>query len=278
MQSLEILKEKIDTLSKSQKKVAKYIIDNFEKAVFLTAKELSEEVTVSEVTVIRLSHELGYKGFTEMKKDMRKLLLDPSNFNSNGHVDNLKDDIKNKEIIDFVEGQYIQLSKVYNNINYHQLADICDIIMKKKRILIIGFVNAFGVAAEMLRLLDNVRKRVYFSKLAYENAYSLEDIDEDSATIVISFSPHYKYSFVQAQAAKKNGSKLLVLSDSIVNPYSDIADYTIVFKINNSAIGIIDTSPVHAFINFLINYIYKNYQNQIAIHKKNMYDFKEFIE
>lgn len=278
MQSLEILKEKIDTLSKSQKKVAKYIIDNFEKAVFLTAKELSEEVTVSEVTVIRLSHELGYKGFTEMKKDMRKLLIDPSNFNFNRHVDNLKDDIKKKEIIDFVEGQYIQLSKVYNNINYHQLEDICDIIMKKKRILIIGFVNAFGVAAEMLRLLDNVRKRVYFSKLAYENAYSLEDIDEDSATIVISFSPHYKYSFVQAQAAKKNGSKLVVLTDSIVNPYSDIADYTIVFQINNSAIGIIDTSPVHAFIHFLINYIYKIYQNQIAIHKKNMYDFKEFIE
>lgn len=277
MHSLEILKEKIDRLSKSQKKVAKYIIDNFEKAVFLTAKELSEEVTVSEVTVIRLSHELGYKGFTEMKKDMRKLLLD-SNFNSNDHVNILKDDIQNKEIIDFVQGQYIQLSKVYNNINYQQLEDICDIIMKKKRILIIGFVNAFGVAAEMLRLLDNVRKRVYFSKLAYENAYSLEDIDEDSATIVISFTPHYKYSFDQAKAAKKNGSKLLVLTDSIVNPYRDIADYTIVFQINNSAIGIIDTSPVHAFIHFLINYIYKNYQNQIEIHKKNIYDFKEFIE
>ena len=39
MQSLEILNKKIDTLSKSQKKVAKYVVDNFEKSVFLTAKE-----------------------------------------------------------------------------------------------------------------------------------------------------------------------------------------------------------------------------------------------
>lgn len=278
MQSLEILNKKIDTLSKSQKKVAKYVVDNFEKSVFLTAKELSEKVSVSEVTVIRLSHELGYSGFAEMKKDMRELLSDINSLNFSDHIDELKDNIKNKEIIDFVKQQSIQLSKIYNNINYKQLADICNIIMNKKRVLIIGFVNSFGVAAEMLRLLDNVRKRVYFSKLAYENAYALEDIDQDSATIVISFAPHYKHSFVQAKTTKKNGSKLIVLTDSIVNPYKDIADYTIAFNINNSDNGIIDTSPVHAFIHFIINYICKNYQHQIEIHKKNLYDLEDFIE
>lgn len=44
------------TLSKSHKKLADYIIDNYEQAVFLTASQPGQKVGVSESTVVRFAY------------------------------------------------------------------------------------------------------------------------------------------------------------------------------------------------------------------------------
>ena len=47
--------------------VAKYILDNYVEASFLTAAQLAERVQVSEPTVIRLASDLGYAGYPGLK-------------------------------------------------------------------------------------------------------------------------------------------------------------------------------------------------------------------
>ena len=57
------IEEKYRDLSKGQKRVAEYVLDNYDKAVFLTAARLGEVVGVSESTVVRFATQLGYKGY-----------------------------------------------------------------------------------------------------------------------------------------------------------------------------------------------------------------------
>ena len=61
-------------LSKGQKRLATYITDNYDKAVFLTAAKLGEVVGVSESTVVRFAAQLGYEGYPEMQRDLRELI------------------------------------------------------------------------------------------------------------------------------------------------------------------------------------------------------------
>ena len=49
------------SFSKGQKKLASYILDNYDKAAFLTAAKLGETVGVSESTVVRFAIHLGTK-------------------------------------------------------------------------------------------------------------------------------------------------------------------------------------------------------------------------
>lgn len=49
------LNESYSRLSKGQKRLAAYITDNYDKAVFLTAARLGEAVGVSESTVVRFA-------------------------------------------------------------------------------------------------------------------------------------------------------------------------------------------------------------------------------
>ena len=68
--------------SKGQKKLADFIRGNYDKAAFLTAAKMGEEVGVSESTVVRFAMALGYEGYPEFQKALGELIrtkLDPAN-------------------------------------------------------------------------------------------------------------------------------------------------------------------------------------------------------
>ena len=60
--------------SKGQKKIASYILTNYDKAAFMTASRLGKTVEVSESTVVRFAVELGYEGYPEMQKTLQELV------------------------------------------------------------------------------------------------------------------------------------------------------------------------------------------------------------
>lgn len=66
----EKIKEKYKSLSKSQKKIADYILEHFEQAAFLNAAKMAATVGVSESTAARFASCMGYASYGEMQRDM----------------------------------------------------------------------------------------------------------------------------------------------------------------------------------------------------------------
>lgn len=62
-------------LSPTQRRLARYIIDNPWEAPFLSSVELAKKVGVSQPSVTRLATALGYKGYGELQKDTRRVLF-----------------------------------------------------------------------------------------------------------------------------------------------------------------------------------------------------------
>lgn len=50
--------QRMDSLSKGQKRIATYILNHYDKAAFMTASKLGTIVGVSESTVVRFAFEL----------------------------------------------------------------------------------------------------------------------------------------------------------------------------------------------------------------------------
>ena len=48
--------------SKGQKRIAQYILESYDKAAFMTANKLAQNVGVSESTVVRFAVDLGVDG------------------------------------------------------------------------------------------------------------------------------------------------------------------------------------------------------------------------
>src|SRR5881296_754316 len=65
------IRERFDEFSRSQKDVARYIVDHLEEAAFQTAEELARRADTSSSTVVRFSQALGFEGFPELQEAAR---------------------------------------------------------------------------------------------------------------------------------------------------------------------------------------------------------------
>lgn len=70
---LKLLEDRYQGFSKRQKKIADYIRDNYDKAAFMTAGKLADEIGISESTVVRFAADLGFEGYPEMKELFRTM-------------------------------------------------------------------------------------------------------------------------------------------------------------------------------------------------------------
>ncbi len=61
-------------LSKGQRRIAHYLGEHYDKAVFMTASRLGVEVGVSESTVVRFASALGYDGYPQLQRALQELV------------------------------------------------------------------------------------------------------------------------------------------------------------------------------------------------------------
>ena len=68
----ERLREKAGAFSPSHRRIAAFLMQNRQKAMFMTASEIARELQVSESTVFRFATALGYRGYPELKSALRE--------------------------------------------------------------------------------------------------------------------------------------------------------------------------------------------------------------
>jgi DNA-binding MurR/RpiR family transcriptional regulator len=71
----EQIASRLKEMTPGQALVANYILGSPREAAFLTASQLGERVGVSETTVIRLAHLLGFSGYHQLRNAMANLLM-----------------------------------------------------------------------------------------------------------------------------------------------------------------------------------------------------------
>lgn len=66
---IERIRKKQENFPAAQRKVADYVVKNYQQLAFLTISMLSKKAGVSDNTVVKFCNHLGYEKFTEFKKE-----------------------------------------------------------------------------------------------------------------------------------------------------------------------------------------------------------------
>lgn len=217
--------------SKGQRAIAKYILNNYDKAAFMTAGKLGEIVGVSESTVVRFATELGYDGYPVMRKALQEMIR--NRLTSVQRIEVARSMLDEKDIVKSVISSDMQnLQATLDNLDQASFNAAVDEIISAKRVYIVGMRTSTSLASFLGLYLNLLRDGVTVVRdtAASETFEQLIRIGEGDLFIGISY-PRYSSHTVEAmQFAKRMGAKAIAITDSSASPVNGIADICLYAK------------------------------------------------
>ncbi len=238
---LRQIEKKYPKMSKAQQKIARYIELNYNEAAFATVARMAQAVGTSAATIVRFCYMLGYSGYSDMQREIRQTLL-------------LGEERQAAEAAS---------APVMSEPSAVQMYEICRMLMSAKNVIIVGFLESLGTAAELLHMLEMVRGNVYFTRL-HSGDWSeiINMLKEDTVLLAVSFEPHYFYTHRWVQRAIENECATIVFTNDALSPFITMAQQLVCFDLQRvEGTTIINISPVAQYIFDMITHICETYKD-----------------
>ncbi len=222
---LTVMEQGMSSFSKGQRHIAAYIIENYEKAAYMTAAKLGTLSGVSESTVVRFAIELGFEGYPEMQKALQELVR--TKLTSVQRMEVTDTLIGNSDVLDKVLTSDIdKIRQSLEEIDRSAFYTAVDRIAEAKNIYIIGVRSSSTLAGFL-----NYSFRMIFDNVKFIQTTSGSEMFEQimrigpgDVMIAISF-PRYSKRIINAvEFAQAHGADVVALTDSAQSPIAAHAD------------------------------------------------------
>ena len=133
----ELIQQRMPDLSKGQRALARYIMESYDKAAFMTASVLGKTVGVSESTVVRFATQLGFDGYPSMQKAMQEMVL--NRLTSVQRMELTSDRIGDQDVVSLVlQSDADKLRKTAEILDRNEFQKAVTAILKARRIFVLG--------------------------------------------------------------------------------------------------------------------------------------------
>lgn len=224
---LTALREILESLPISERKVAKYILDDTDKAVLLTAKELGEKSQTSSTAVMRLCKSLGFSGLQELK--VRVAADIQTNLDMTGYLDILPNEPYSDIINKMTANTIHTLKETADMMLISDIKAAVDSLRKATSVIFIGFGASFIAAQDGEQKLTRINKRVNCYPDVHMAATAIATKKATDVIVGISFTGETNEVIQLMQLAKARQVQTISITKyghSTVAGLSDIRLYT----------------------------------------------------
>ena len=217
--------------SKGQRLIARFILDSYDKAAFMTASRLGKTVNVSESTVVRFAAELGYDGYPAMQKALQEMIR--NKLTSIQRIEVSNDRIGNQDILSMVMQSDIEkIRMTLEETDRASFTAAVDAIVSARRIYLLGVRSATAIASFLGFYFNLIFPNVVLMQVTAvsEVFEQMLHIGPEDVMIGISF-PRYSRRTVKAmEFARDRRATVIAITDSQASPLAPIADHTLLAK------------------------------------------------
>lgn len=220
---LRKIQSNLETLSKGQKRIAEYILSDYDKAAFMTASKLGKLVDVSESTVVRFASVLGYDGYPAMQKALQEMVR--SRLTSIQRIEASDVFFGTDVVTSVLQTDMDKIRVAIEEVDRAVFETVVDKLVAARHIYILGVRSSSFLAGYLhfyLHLIfDNVT--LVTSNSAGEILESTLRIGPGDVLVGISF-PRYSQSTVKGvQFAHDRGADVIAITDSAMSPLYPLA-------------------------------------------------------
>lgn len=250
---LEVIKEQYDYIFSAERKVADFVLQNPQKAVDSNVSELAKQSGVSDATVVRMCHHIGYTGYYQFRISLARD-LGKKQYGSSALAESR--DAVEKLFQEYAQtmlaiGSRIDADVMWNCVN---LLKTC----KETHIMAVG--NTCPLAQYMGFRLGRLGIKSTYNVAAEYFMNHVNLADQDDLLIAISQSGTSRQVIQGLELGKEKGLKSIAITAFAQSPVSNLADYVLLsagkeelFSFYKGYAHMNETAVIDALLNFVTN-------------------------
>ena len=258
------INENYGKMSKGQKLLANYIIDNYDKAVFLTAAKLGEIIGVSESTVVRFASFIGYKGYPQFQSALEEMVR--NKLNSSDRIEITNGGIEQNGVLRMVlSSDALKIKNTMETIDEAAFENAIESILTARRIYVVGIRTCAPLASFLSFYLNMIFDNVVNLQTSSTSELfeQMIHINEQDCIIGISF-PRYSMRTLKAlEFANNRLAHVITITDSIHSPMNLYSSCNLIAESDMHAVVDSLVAPL-SVINALIVELCNRRQSQVA--------------
>lgn len=212
-------------LSKGQKQIARYIVEHYDKAAFMTAARLGQAVGVSESTVVRFASELGYEGYPQLQRSLQELIR--NRLTTVQRMELTGEQLGDGDLLDRVLTMDIdKIRRTLEEVSRHEFWAAVDALLSARTIYIMGIRSSSSLASFLAfyfnHVFDNVK--LITSASTSDVFEQLLNVGKNDVFFGISFPRYSKRTLTAMKFVKEREATAIALTDSSLSPIAELAD------------------------------------------------------
>ena len=213
------INELYSNMSKGHKRIAQFIMDHYDQAVFMTAAKLGAELGISESTVVRFASGIGYEGYPEFQKALEEWVKGQLNVVQKIGV-KYGGSTQSEILTSVLTADIEKIQDTIANLDPVAFETAVNILLGAKEIYVVGLRSCEPLARFLHFYLNMIRGNVHLlsTTSVTEMFEQMIRIDEADAIIGISF-PRYSMRTLKAmEFANDRNAKVIAVTDTIHSP------------------------------------------------------------
>lgn len=226
MSSIIKLREMTEKLTKSEKKLAEYILNNLVEIRGINTYELAEKSGISQATIIRFTKKLGYSGFPAFKlalsEDLGKRAVKGKNkiIHNEINIDDSYSDMAKKVLFENISA----INDTFSILDERVIEEAVELLDNARRIIVVGSGYSGIVGKDLHYKLIEVGKIALYDSDIHVLMSNLAIMGKEDVVFIISHQGKTIDVHNFGKLAKKRGIKVISLTKYAENPISDLAD------------------------------------------------------
>lgn len=210
-------------LSKGHRRIAEYIAEHYDKAVFMTAAALGSVCGVSESTVVRFATAMGYEGYPELRETLASLVRQQLTSEQRFAI---ASSLQERDVLTTVlHNDEQNIRKTVEDLSQLDFDDVVSRLLAARRIYVMGLRSAAPLAQFMYHYLHQILDDVVLVHNTTGDVFEeIARIGEQDVLVGISFPRYSTRTLECMRFAKQNGAQVVGLTDGEMSPLHEEAD------------------------------------------------------
>jgi DNA-binding MurR/RpiR family transcriptional regulator len=218
----DLLREQFDSFSRSQKAVARYIIDHLEEVGYLSAEELGQKGNTSSSTVVRFAQSLGFSGYPDLQKTARDEYRLGTSARPVMHDDQLGFVIEEDVLTRSLKTDALSLEETINKNSLERFNKAVAALEGARQVLAVGLHEASVVVEHASYVLELLGIPCLAATGSTEsNVARMTRLGEGDVLLAVGFRRAHSVTISFAEKAAAQGATVIVITD---NSLSELAD------------------------------------------------------